>query len=79
MSFETEKIITLLNKFLDEHGDEYENDEEAIADFQMKYNLNTAMGGGFIDDSDEDLLWDLLEEMHQDLQNVKRLQNKFWK
>ena len=41
MSFETEKIITLLNKFLDEHGDEYENDEEAIADFQMKYNLNT--------------------------------------
>ena len=64
MSFETEKFITLLYKFLDEHGDEYENDEEAIADFQMKYNLNIAMGGGFIDDTDEDLLWDLLEELH---------------
>lgn len=35
MSFETEKIITLLNKFLDEHGDEYQNDEEVIAAFQM--------------------------------------------
>ena len=64
MSFETEKFITLLYKFLDEHGDEYENDEEAIADFQMKYNLNITMGGGFIDDSDEDILWDLLEELH---------------
>ena len=64
MSFKTEKFITLLYKFLDEHGDEYPNDEEAIADFQMKYNLNIAMGGEFIDDTDEDLLWDLLEEMH---------------
>ena len=64
MSFETEKIITLLNKFLDEHGDEYQNDEEAIAAFQMQYNQSLLMGEGFIDDSDENLLWDLLEEMH---------------
>lgn len=64
MSFETEKIITLLNKFLDEHGDEYQNDEEAIAAFQMQYNQSLLIGEDFIDDSDEDLLWDLLEEMH---------------
>ena len=64
MSFETEKIITLLNKFLEEHGDEYQNDEEAIAAFQMQYNQSLLMGEDFIDDSDEDLLWDLLEEMH---------------
>ena len=64
MSFETEKIITLLNKFLDEHGDEYQNDEEAIAAFQMQYNQSLLMGEDFIDDSDEELLWDLLEEMH---------------
>ena len=64
MSFETEKIITLLNKFLDEHGDEYQNDEEAIAAFQMQYNQSLLMGENFIDDSDEDLLWDLLEEMY---------------
>lgn len=64
MSFETEKIITLLNKFLDEHGDEYQNDEEAIAAFQMQYNQSLLMGEDFIDDSDEDLLWDLLEEMY---------------
>ena len=64
MSFETEKIITLLNKFLDEHGDEYQNDEEAIAAFQMQYNQSLLIGEDFIDDSDEDLLWDLLEELH---------------
>lgn len=64
MSFETQKIITLLNKFLDEHGDEYQNDEEAIAAFQMQYNQSLLMGEGFIDDSDEDLLWDLLEELY---------------
>lgn len=64
MSFETEKIITLLNKFLDEHGDEYQNDEEAIAAFQMQYNQSLLIGEDVIDDSDEDLLWDLLEEMH---------------
>lgn len=64
MSFETEKIITLLNKFLDEHGDEYQNDEEAIAAFQMQYNQSLLIGEDFIDDSNEDLLWDLLEEMH---------------
>ena len=64
MSFETEKIIILLNKFLDEHGDEYQNDEEAIAAFQMQYNQSLLIGEDFIDDSDEDLLWDLLEEMH---------------
>ena len=64
MSFETEKIITLLNKFLDEHGDEYQNDEEAIAAFQMQYNQSLLMGEDFIDDSDEDLLWNLLEEMY---------------
>ena len=64
MSFETEKIITLLNKFLDEHGDEYQNDEEAIAAFQMQYNQSLLIGEDFIDDSDEDLMWDLLEEMH---------------
>lgn len=64
MSFETEKIITLLNKFLDEHGDEFQDEEQAIAAFQLQYNLNMLMDGEFIDDSDEDLLWDLLEEMH---------------
>ena len=64
MSFETEKIITLLNKFMDEHGDEYQDEEEAIAAFQMQYNQSLLMGEDFIDDSDEDLLWDLLEEMH---------------
>ena len=64
MSFETEKIITLLNKFLDEHGDEFQDEEQAIAAFQMQYNQSLLMGEGFIDDSDEDLLWDLLEEMH---------------
>lgn len=64
MSFETEKIITLLNKFLDEYGDEYQNDEEAIAAFQMQYNQSLLIGEDVIDDSDEDLLWDLLEEMH---------------
>ena len=64
MSFETEKIITLLNKFLDEHGDEFQDEEQAIAAFQLQYNLNIVMDGEFIDDSDEDLLWDLLEEMH---------------
>lgn len=47
MSFETEKIITLLNKFLDEHEDKYQNDEEAIAAFQMQYNLNMVMDGGY--------------------------------
>lgn len=64
MSFETEKIITLLNKFMDEHGDEYQDEEEAIAAFQMQYNQSLLMGEDFIDDSDEDLLWDLLEELH---------------
>ena len=64
MSFETEKIITLLNKFMDEHGDEYQDEEEAIAAFQLQYNQSLLMGDGFIDDSDEDLLWDLLEEMN---------------
>lgn len=64
MSFETEKIITLLNKFWDEHGDEFQDEEQAIAAFQLQYNLNMVMDGEFIDDSDEDLLWDLLEEMH---------------
>lgn len=64
MSFETEKIITLLNKFMEEHGDEFQDEEEAIAAFQLQYNQSLLMGDGFIDDSDEDLLWDLLEEMH---------------
>ena len=64
MSFETEKIITLLNKFLDEHGDEFQDEEQAIAAFQLQYNQSLRMGVDFIDDSDEDLLWDLLEEMH---------------
>ena len=49
---------------MDEHGDEYQNDEEAIAAFQMQYNQSLLMGEDFIDDSDENLLWDLLEEMH---------------
>ena len=35
MSFETEKIITLLNKFLDEHRDEFQDEEQAIAAFQL--------------------------------------------
>ena len=64
MSFETEKIITLLNKFLDEHGDEFQDEEQAIAAFQLQYNQSLRMGVDFIDDSDEDLLWDLLEELH---------------
>lgn len=64
MSFETEKIITLLNKFMEEHGDEFQDEEEAIAAFQLQYNQSLLIGDGFIDDSDEDLLWDLLEEMH---------------
>lgn len=64
MSFETEKIITLLNKFMEEHGDEFQDEEEAIAAFQLQYNQSLLMGDDFIDDSDEDLLWDLLEEMH---------------
>ena len=64
MSFETEKIITLLNKFMEEHGDEFQDEEAAIAAFQMQYNQSLLMDGEFIDDSDEDLLWDLLEEMH---------------
>lgn len=64
MSFETEKIITLLNKFMEEHGDEFQDEEEAIAAFQLQYNQSLLMGDGFIDDSDEDLLWDLLEEMN---------------
>ena len=64
MSFETEKIITLLNKFMEEHGDEFQDEEQAITAFQLQYNLNMVMDEEFIDDSDEDLLWDLLEEMH---------------
>ena len=28
MALETEKIFTLLNKFLDEHGDEYQKEKE---------------------------------------------------
>ena len=64
MSFETEKIITLLNKFMEEHGDEFQDEEAAIAAFQMQYNQSLLMDGEFIDYSDEYLLWDLLEEMH---------------
>ena len=43
MSLETEKIFTLLNKFLDEHGDEYQDEEKAVAAFQMQYNQRLRM------------------------------------